>query len=602
MRPIILLILGCLLTAAGGLNPARAQAPRPAGEPAHTAKSLTELLPAIAARPDSSQVDQLREFSDVMVEAGRFDEATAALDRAATVAQVSGRVRLIAGVELSRGYVAMSITDYAAALGHYHRVLDLARAAANYRLEHRALVKLAQLYEATQNYPEAERQLDQALRLVQSRPLADLTGTTYEQLSTLAGKRGQPAQALGFIRRALAAGLAAGDSASYYADLLNQGIIYKNLGQPGAAVLSQTRALAYFGRQHDAFGVAFTRANLARTQLLLGLPAPARQNASLALAWAIRTRNLDVRADVLDLLTSLAEQGGDFRRALALECQTRQVRDSLFNQQKNQQLLTTEARYQTQAKQARIEQLGQDNARQQRQLWGLVGGLALVLSLLGVAVWQYRVIRRADARSREQAARLATLLRELHHRVKNNLATVSSLLRLQTNRLTDSAALQAVRESRQRVDAMSLIHQRLYQTDEVTTVDMRAYLHDLADGLLRAYGHSAEAVDLELDVPEPAVDVDVAIPLGLIVNELTTNSLKHAYAQVARPRLRISLRRERAGLTLRVEDNGPGFDASAPAPRSFGRRLIGVLSEQLGGELTQRAGPGAGCELVMRGK
>ena len=130
-------------------------------------------------------------------------------------------------------------------------------------------------------------------------------------------------------------------------------------------------------------------------------------------------------------------------------------------------------------------------------------------------------------------------------------------------------------------------------SDEVATVDMRPYLTTLAENLLAAYGFDEGRCDLVLELDLPAVDVDRAVPLGLILNELVTNALKHAYGQVARPLLRLHLSGPAGGLLLEVEDNGPGRAPAAGRGSSFGTQLILALSEQIGGQVTMGNQPGA---------
>ena len=262
-----------------------------------------------------------------------------------------------------------------------------------------------------------------------------------------------------------------------------------------------------------------------------------------------------------------------------------------------------EAKYAAEKKEARIAQLAEANARQTRRLWSVAAGAALLVLLLGLSAWQYGIIRRTNRRLRttnrtiseqrqrleDQAARLTVLMQELHHRVKNNLAIVSGLLRLQANRLPDPDAAQAVRAGQQRVEAMSLIHQRLYQTDNVGRVDVRVYIHDLVDNLRTAYGYAPDALTASIDVQHPALALDQAVPLGLLLNELLTNAFKYAFADVARPALRIYFGpAAEGGTVLEVHDNGPGLPPLAAVNgRAFGHRLVASLAEQLGGQLEQ---------------
>ena len=189
-------------------------------------------------------------------------------------------------------------------------------------------------------------------------------------------------------------------------------------------------------------------------------------------------------------------------------------------------------------------------------------------------------------------------MRELHHRVKNNMAIVTSLLRMQANRLTDPKAAQAVRDSQQRVEAMALIHQSLYLDNAALRVHMHRFVHRLVEALSRAYGYPPQTLCLDVAVEPLELDVDVALPLGLIINELVTNAFKYALPHASAPVLRIELRQIDAApaiLELEIEDNGPGIPARqhGAMPPSFGNRLVEALVQQLKGQLLAENRPGA---------
>ncbi len=287
--------------------------------------------------------------------------------------------------------------------------------------------------------------------------------------------------------------------------------------------------------------------------------------------------------------------------------------------EKTRAVLEVQAKYETQKRINQIAGLDQQNQQQTQQVQYMAGGLGLLGLLLSLLVGQYWAIRRANRRLSaqnqiitssshqlvSQAEQLRTLMKELHHRVKNNLAIVSSLLTLQANGLTDEKAVQALRKGQQRVQAMSLIHQRLYQTDRVTIVNIREYLTDLAESLMQAYGYEPSNFDLQVDVAIEELDVDVAMPLGLIVNELITNAFKYAFAHQERPLLRIRLAyangASQPGITLEIQDNGPGIEAAdwqkTGGRTSFGKRLVTSLTEQLEGHFELLSQDGTLCRL-----
>lgn len=220
--------------------------------------------------------------------------------------------------------------------------------------------------------------------------------------------------------------------------------------------------------------------------------------------------------------------------------------------------------------------------------------------LLGTLYWQYKKIKENRSQIQKQSDDLKLMMKELHHRVKNNLAIVSSLLKIQSSKMEDEKAVLAVRQGQQRVEAMSLIHQRLYQNDKVSTINIKEYISDLVDSLMNAYGHEVDNFDVQLNVEQEEMDVDLAISLGLIINELLTNSFKYAYAEAVHPSLKIMLK-NKVGLSLEIQDNGPGLDMERwnRAKDSFGKKLIAGLTKQIGGAFTIENQNGTYCRLYI---
>ncbi|WP_198320933.1 histidine kinase dimerization/phosphoacceptor domain -containing protein [Azohydromonas aeria] len=212
--------------------------------------------------------------------------------------------------------------------------------------------------------------------------------------------------------------------------------------------------------------------------------------------------------------------------------------------------------------------------------------------------------RQADAALQAALAEKEVLLQEVHHRVKNNLQVVSSLLQLQRRQLGDPALQAVFMETEQRVRAMALVHQRLYQQSTLSALNFGDYLRSLADQLVRAHG-AEQRVRIELALQPVRLPVDVAVPLGLIVTELITNALKYAWAPGAAGVLDLRLRAADdavpARLVLEVRDNGiglpPGLD---PAQGSgLGMRLVTLLSAQLDASVDVGEGPGTWWRVVV---
>jgi two-component sensor histidine kinase len=191
-------------------------------------------------------------------------------------------------------------------------------------------------------------------------------------------------------------------------------------------------------------------------------------------------------------------------------------------------------------------------------------------------------------------------MKEVHHRVKNNLQIVSSLLSLQSHHLADSDAQQAIKIGQQRIEAMSLIHRSLYQQDNPNMVNMQEYVSNLVESILLSFGINEDDFDLHLDVEVKEMDVDMALPLGLIINEWVTNIFKHAYKGIARPALYLALKKK-SEVELDIRDNGPGMSRAAwEKPRgSFGIKLVKVLSKQLNGQCEMKNEDGTRLKLLI---
>ena len=210
-----------------------------------------------------------------------------------------------------------------------------------------------------------------------------------------------------------------------------------------------------------------------------------------------------------------------------------------------------------------------------------------------------------DLKQAEEARRKEVLLKEIHHRVKNNLQVISSLLALQAGATNDPPTRGLLQESRNRVHSMALIHEKLYHSADERGVRFNGYVGDLAAHLRNSYAGNSDAVTITMNVEEITLDMDILVPCGLIINELMTNALKYAFPEGRAGTISISMRRQRAEtenmLVLTVSDNGVGLPAELDtgAPRSLGLRIVNSLVAQLHGTLTVASGPGASLTITF---
>ena len=205
----------------------------------------------------------------------------------------------------------------------------------------------------------------------------------------------------------------------------------------------------------------------------------------------------------------------------------------------------------------------------------------------------------AEERIKASLGEKEVLLKEINHRVKNNLQIISSLLNLQSREIQDEQTLRSFQVSQDRIKAMALVHEKLYQSDDLSRIDFGEYIKSLADDLRSSYGLGSQNVKLKIDVDEIRLGVDTAIPCGVIVNELVSNSLKHAFPGGRSGEIVISFREVDGQYTMVFKDDGVGIpeDLDISRPSSLGLTIVNALVGQLDGAID--IGRNGGSEICI---
>lgn len=290
-----------------------------------------------------------------------------------------------------------------------------------------------------------------------------------------------------------------------------------------------------------------------------------------------------------------------------------QIKDSVYTVAKSRQVQQLQIQFETQKKESQISLLNQttklDHASLQRANLVkniTIGGIILALIIAGLFYRQYRQKQKANlaitqknelitqkneliTQKNEMLQHLLTekewLLKEVHHRVKNNLHTVICLLESQAIYL-ENDALRAIENSQHRIYAMSLIHQKLYQSEDLKTIDMKVYLHEFIRYLADSFG-SIDLIHFQLDIEPLKLGVSQAIPLGLIINEAVTNSIKYAFPENRMGLISVQLHQSEAQIKLIVSDNGIGIHTGIGKNEvnSLGIDLMKGLSKDINGKI-----------------
>lgn len=351
-------------------------------------------------------------------------------------------------------------------------------------------------------------------------------------------------------------------------------------------------------------------------QAKTGRPDEGRQWLEPANQAALEVKNLEELVPVLYLAYDAHASLGLYQDAFSYQLRYQSAKDSLYDMEKNRLVLEMEAAFENEKQAERIKDLHQENAISKAQLtaartrqWALVIGL-LSLGVIAFAFYRNAILRKrnnlalqqANAELQRKNHEVQTLLREIHHRVKNNLQVVSSLLRLQARKTDDAGAIEALRTSQARVRAMALLHQRLYQESNLVGIPMQSYMEELSRSLFDTYRVDEDRIQLHTDLDDVTLDVDAAVPIGLITNELITNALKHAFPNSRDGIIQIILKTDADQLRLEVTDNGVGTPLQNGKPQtsgpSFGLELVETLAEKLQATLHFSNQQGSRCTLV----
>jgi two-component sensor histidine kinase len=573
---------------------------------------------------------------------GDYVQAMAYFSRAAEGYKALGNLHRQAEIAYVMGSVHEQMGKYDSALLCVNQGLMLARQVKNVSLEAASLNMLGGINQRQGDYQEAIALLTQCLRIYDSLGYPTGLAATYGNLGNIYRDQRDFEKAKSYYERCRDLNDSIGDKRGVAISLSSLGDILADQGQDEAAMVEYTRSLQLAEEVQAQQEIAYAHQVIGRLYLKQGDFERAEPSCVQSLAMHEVTGNQVGLAGALNCLSSVAVEQQDYVQAIAygeralgiartvgiagevqqasfllyqayqatgqagpalqMYEQYIQRRDSAESVENTRAILRERFQYEQDKKDALAKE---ELARQHLQRNALLVGLGLVGILAAVLFQNGRRRRRANALLSSQKAEIELksgqnelLLKEIHHRVKNNLQSISSLLSLQSAHIKDAEVKQAVAAGQHRVEAMALIHQKLYQRDNLAAIEMKGYLADLVQSLIHTFDANPDRIDFRLDMPELELDVDTAVPLGLIVNELITNSLKYAFPDGRAGEITVSLRREGQQLELVVRDDGVGA-ANLKTGTSFGSKLIQLLTLQLGGQLEVSTDAGYQTQLRM---
>ena len=505
----------------------------------------------------------------------------------------------------TEGLIYFSMGDYPRAIEAYQQSMRIDAASKHFDGLAMAANNLGLVYKDLGDIELATKYLQVAQKNAEKSENKQMQAMSLSSLGEVYVEKKEYDQALAYLNQSLDIGRELNITKGIVVNTAKIGEVFYYQGRYAIAARMLQESLTVSQEVGDRIETVNALNYLAKTRLAQQQEVLALKHARAAYALAIEIDALDKTADAALILSNIYEASGNTVASLDYFKQYNRYQDSLFTLEKTKQIAELETQYQTAQKEQQINELEQqqevqqlrDRQRSQRLTW--TGIALLILTIFTIyLIYQQIQRRRANRQLRVQKDTLALrneqvqralndkelLIQEINHRTKNNLYTIESLLKAQLNQIQDTEAKVLIQESQSRIHSISLLHQQLFTGDLPDSVNMQSYLNTM----LNSYFSPASSVTVRKEIDYVVIDSARAVALGLIVNELVTNSIKHAFAATQRGILSVSFQQKNTSLQLEVEDYSEPSEAdsaSQPTSTSFGLTLVRGLTEQLRGTM-----------------
>ena len=541
---------------------------------------------------------------------GELDKAAEHYELARSEFEKLGEQMPIASISNGLGLVHHARGDYQNALEAYQRALRIFQEEGHKKYEAIMLNNIGRVHNSQKNYDKALEYYKGYLRISSTLKDSLQMSTAYNNIGSLFIDIHQLDSSRHYLEQGMALQKNLSDHGGLSTSLNNLGKVYNLMQEYLTGKEYNEEAFRLSTLSQDKKTQAFSLLELSKSYFNLNNPDKARSNANTGLQLALEMDDKNLTFLLHEQLYRILKSSNPEIALSHLEIAFT-LKDTLLNQENIEALTTMELQYAFDKKelvqQQRIDNLELQEkyriAQLRNQYFAIAG---LILGLLGLTWFfiQLRSRNRMILAQNELINRALEekniLLKEIHHRVKNNLQVISSLLGIQSRKVKDKAAVDALKEGRTRVQSMSLIHQDLYKHDDLKGISIREYFDKLVRNLFDTYNLHREAISIEAEIDDLLLDIDTIIPLGLILNELISNALKYAFPHNT-GEVEVTLKEKDNKLHLMVLDDGVGIDNpnKVISDESFGYDLILSLVDKLEGHLDISIQGGTKVEITL---
>jgi len=501
----------------------------------------------------------------------------------------------------SVGALNILLGNYEMALESFLARLEMLQRYPNPAAEQTVYNNMASVYDRLEQYDQAIVYHHKSLKLKLQAEDTNGVMTSYQNLGAAFTKLDDADSALYYSKKSYRIAEQLGNKIVMAATLMNVGTFYTR-----DAHFSYDSALVYLNKSLSIASEIGDKDGIARSYTNLSTINFVEKKYEKSLDLAHKALDLfeelgyksDISARANDIALSL-EHLGRYAEAYSYLRRHKNLDDSLYTEETTRAISEMQTKYETEKK-------DQDLALQSAQLTekqleleqqhllrnGAIAG-AVLLGIVAFLIYRIKTKSNKEITSKNELlskslSEREALLKEIHHRVKNNLQIIASLLYLQSDESENQDVRRLLEEGQGRVRSMALIHQKLYENDDLKHIPFDDYLKELIGEIKLSFGDMAKNIELEVEAKDVFFDVDTAVPLGLIINELSTNAFKYAYAKrVGGGVFKVVLKKEGSEYRMTVSDNGHGIPdevLNATQSSSLGLKLTRMLSDQLEGE------------------
>ena len=456
---------------------------------------------------------------------------------------------------------------------------------------------IGNVYHGMHNYAEALKMHFAALKIRQEIGYKKGISDSYNNIGGVYNVEGKYPEALTNHLAALKIRVEIGDQQGLATSYNNIGSVFQQQNNYTEALKNYFAALKIAKEIGDKPHLSLVCVSIGSVYVKQRKHSEASIYLNKGLLYAKEINGLDYFKNAYAGIAELDISQGNFKQALEHYKLYVTYRDSLFNEENTKNAVQSRMQYEfdkkesiVKAAQEKKDIVAQQEIKQQRNIRNSTfAGLAVVLLFSMVVFRQRNKIAKEKKRSDQLVLDKEILIKEIHHRVKNNLEVISSLLELQSEGLDNEKAKIAVIEGQSRVQSIALIHHKLYRNDDISTVEFKSFVNDLYKQVSSVFKKPNTEIEFQIIASETQISIDTAVPIGLILNELLTNTFKYAVSKQKKNHIHIQLKAtDKEGFNKIIyHDNGPGVPADFDIHKStsLGMKVIHLLTKQLGGKL-----------------